>query len=209
MDPTGTGTKILPFTRSAAVRSKDGLNTREAVNSNTHFIDGSLVCVTRGHLSCPCLFKALRWDGHLTGRRGRLISESEVGQRLIYRDPVKIHVHYLYINSLPLRSVWCRCMAAMMPAAPPCVRLHAASSLWTPPLWATCLHGTCGAYPTPTGVSFPLTRCSWLEVRPTGLLCFDVYQCVCGVCAMIVSPLLPRLFYTTSHFSGRCHISGE
>ena len=73
MDPTGTGTKILPFTRSAAVRSKDGLNTREAVNGNTHFIDGSMVRVTRGHLSCPCLFKALRWDGHLTGRRGRLI----------------------------------------------------------------------------------------------------------------------------------------
>jgi hypothetical protein len=156
MDPTGTGTKILPFTRSATVRSKDGLNTREAVNGNTHFIDGSMVCVTRGHLSCPCLYETLCWDGHLTGSRSRLISESVCGWRSS--------------SLLPLRSVRCRCMAAMMPAAPPCVRLRAASSLWTPPLWATCLHGTCGAYPTPTGGSFPLTRCSWLEVCPTGLL---------------------------------------
>jgi hypothetical protein len=43
MDPTGTGTKFLPFTRSATVRSTDGLNTRETVNSITHFIDASMV----------------------------------------------------------------------------------------------------------------------------------------------------------------------
>ena len=43
LDPTGTGTKVLPFTRSATVRSTDGHNTREAVNSITHFIDGSMV----------------------------------------------------------------------------------------------------------------------------------------------------------------------
>ncbi len=43
LDPTGTGTKILPFTRSESVRSDDGLDTREAVDINTHFLDASMV----------------------------------------------------------------------------------------------------------------------------------------------------------------------
>lgn len=43
LDPTGTGANNLPYFRSESVRSDDGLDTREAVNSNTHFLDASTV----------------------------------------------------------------------------------------------------------------------------------------------------------------------
>ena len=47
LDPTGTGTKILPFTgtRAGTVRSVDGLDTREAISIDTHFVDASQVRV--------------------------------------------------------------------------------------------------------------------------------------------------------------------
>ena len=59
LDPTGTGTKVLPFTRSAFVRSVDGRDTREHINTITHFLDASMVSAFRlgsGHCtstSCP------------------------------------------------------------------------------------------------------------------------------------------------------------
>ncbi len=43
LDPAGTGTKILPFTRAATVRSEDGLDTSEVINIDTHFVDASMV----------------------------------------------------------------------------------------------------------------------------------------------------------------------
>ncbi len=43
MDPTGTGTVVLPFFRSSTVRSQDGRDVREAVNTVSHFLDGSMV----------------------------------------------------------------------------------------------------------------------------------------------------------------------
>lgn len=46
LDPTGTGTKTLPFVRSAFVRSTDGKDTREHVNFITHFLDASQVLST-------------------------------------------------------------------------------------------------------------------------------------------------------------------
>jgi hypothetical protein len=47
LDPTGTGTKVLPFTRSAFVRSVDGRDTREHINTITHFLDASMVSAFR------------------------------------------------------------------------------------------------------------------------------------------------------------------
>ena len=43
MDPTGTGSKVIPFWRSGFARSDDSKGTREALNLITHFLDASMV----------------------------------------------------------------------------------------------------------------------------------------------------------------------
>ena len=43
MDPTGTGSKVIPFWRSGFARSDDGKGTREALNLITHYLDASMV----------------------------------------------------------------------------------------------------------------------------------------------------------------------
>ena len=43
MDPTGTGSKIIPFWLSGFARSDDSRGTREALNMITHYLDASMV----------------------------------------------------------------------------------------------------------------------------------------------------------------------
>ena len=43
MDPTGTGSKVIPFWRSGFARSDDSKGTREALNLITHSLDASMV----------------------------------------------------------------------------------------------------------------------------------------------------------------------
>ena len=54
MDPTGTGSKVIPFWRSGFARSDDSKGTREALNLITHYLDASMVGGTLRRQRFPC-----------------------------------------------------------------------------------------------------------------------------------------------------------
>jgi hypothetical protein len=54
MDPSGTGSKVIPFWRSGFTRSDDGKGTREALNLITHYLDASMVGGTLRRQRFPC-----------------------------------------------------------------------------------------------------------------------------------------------------------